>query len=321
LRKKIYFRADGNTDIGFGHVIRCLALADMLKDHFECIFATRFVNKYIIEEIEKSCSSYIKLKEGHNEHFDEFLACVFKEDIVVLDNYFFTTDYQKQIKSIECKLICIDDMHDKHYVADIVINHGPGLTEDQFSAEHYTKLCLGLDYALLRKPFLNIVQRKRTGVKKCLVCIGGADKHNITSKILNLLEENVNIDTVDVIIGSSFLFKTELENHIDYSEKEVNLYSGLSSNEMLDRMQSADFGIFPASSISLEAISVGLPFMVGYYVENQEELYNNLTKVYNVFGLDNLLNIDGLLIDNFDISHKFSTINSSMNLKKVFKKL
>ena len=90
---------------------------------------------------------------------------------------------------------------------------------------------------------------------------------------------------------------------------------------MLDRMQSADFGIFPASSISLEAISVGLPFMVGYYVENQEELYNNLTKVYNVFGLDNLLDIDRLLIDDFHISHKFSTINSSMNLKKVFKKL
>ena len=65
----------------------------MLKDQFECIFATRFVNKYIIEEIEKSCSSYIKLKEGHNEHFDEFLTFINKEDIVVLDNYFFTTYY------------------------------------------------------------------------------------------------------------------------------------------------------------------------------------------------------------------------------------
>jgi spore coat polysaccharide biosynthesis predicted glycosyltransferase SpsG len=86
-------------------------------------------------------------------------------------------------------------------------------------------------------------------------------------------------------------------------------------------MQSADFGIFPASSISLEAISVGLPFMVGYYAENQEELYTNLTKVYNVFGLDNLLDIDRLLIDDFDIKSKFNTINSIMNLKKAFNKL
>ena len=319
--RKVYFRADGSTDIGFGHVVRCLALADMLKDQFECIFATRFLNNYIIEEIEKSCFSYIKLKEGHNEHFDQFLTFINKEDIVVIDNYFFTTDYQKQIKNIECKLICIDDTHDKHFVADLVINHGPGLTENQFSVELYTKLCLGLDYALLRKPFLNVVQHKRTEIKKCIVCIGGADKYNITSKILNLLEGNINIETVDVIIGSSFLFKIELENSINCSKKEVKLYSGLSSDEMLDRMQSADFGIFPASSISLEAISVGLPFMVGYYVENQVELYNNLTKVYNVFGLDNLLDIDQLLMDDFDISHKFSTIDSSVNLKKVFKEL
>ena len=131
LRSKIYFRADGNADIGLGHVIRCLALADMLKEEFECVFATRFVNKYINEEIQKTCSSYIKLKEKHGEHYEEFLSFIEKEDIVVLDNYFFTTDYQKKIKNIGCKLVCIDDMHDKHYVADAVINHGPSLRENQ----------------------------------------------------------------------------------------------------------------------------------------------------------------------------------------------
>ncbi len=321
MKRKIYFRADGNNQIGLGHVTRSLALADMLKDIFECIFVTRFLSEYIIEEVQKSCSSFIKIKEENNDHFDEFLTYINKKDIVVLDNYFFTTNYQKKIKSIGCKLVCIDDMHDKHYVSDVVINHGPGLTEAQFSVENYTNLCLGLDYALLRKPFLNVVQRKRTELKKCLVCIGGADKYNITSKILKLLDENLNIETIDIIVGSGFLFKTELENLIDCSKKQVKLYSGLSSNDMLDRMESADFGIFPASSISFEAISAGLPFMVGYYVENQVELYNNLTKVYNVFGLDNLLYIDKLLIDNFDFRHNFNTINSSLNFQKVFNKL
>ena len=167
MKKKIYFRTDGNNHIGLGHVIRCLALADMLKEEFECVFATRFVNKYIIEEIEKSCLSYIKLKEDHNKHFEDFLTYINKEDIVVLDNYFFTTEYQIIIKNVGCKLVCIDDMHDKHYVADAVINHGPSLRENQFSVESYTKLCLGLDYALLRKPFLNVIPRKRTEQKRC----------------------------------------------------------------------------------------------------------------------------------------------------------
>ena len=100
LKRKIYFRSDGNVNIGLGHVFRCLALTEILNDYFECIFVTRFVNDYIIEEIEKSCSDYIKLSEKNQVHFDEFISFVEKEDIIVLDNYFFTTKYQKQIKDI-----------------------------------------------------------------------------------------------------------------------------------------------------------------------------------------------------------------------------
>jgi UDP-2,4-diacetamido-2,4,6-trideoxy-beta-L-altropyranose hydrolase len=318
LKKKIYFRADGNNHIGLGHVIRCLALADMLKDQFKCIFATCFLSEYIIEEIEKSCSSYIKLKEKYGEHHEEFLTYIEKGDIVVLDNYFFTTDYQKQIRNIGCKLVCIDDMHDKHYVADAVINYAPGVKENQFSVENYTKLCLGLNYALLRKPFLNVIPRKRTEQKRCLICMGGADKYNITTNLVCLLEDIESVEVVDVIIGPSFLFKEELENSINKSKNKVNIFSSLSSEDMVERMQIADFGILPASSISIEAIAVGMPFMVGYSVANQREYYYNLTKGYSVFGIGNLLNLDSLLIDSLNNKNGFELKVSTLNLNRLF---
>ena len=41
-KKKVYFRADANSQIGWGHIVRCMALADMLIEDknsiFECIF-------------------------------------------------------------------------------------------------------------------------------------------------------------------------------------------------------------------------------------------------------------------------------------------
>ena len=77
---------------------------------------------------------------------------------MVLDNYFFTTDYQRAIKHKGCRLVCVDDMHDKHYVADVVINHGqtnPAL----FDVEFYTRLCLGFDWALLRLSLIHIYYR------------------------------------------------------------------------------------------------------------------------------------------------------------------
>lgn len=100
--------------------------------------------------MEKVCQ-FVSLDE--ESHFDDFLTYLTGKEIVVLDNYFFTTDYQRAIKGKGCKLVCVDDMHDKHYVADVVINHA--LTDTSlFEVEPYTKLAIGNNWALLRKPFL-----------------------------------------------------------------------------------------------------------------------------------------------------------------------
>src|SRR5205823_4199042 len=98
-------------------------------------------------------------------------------DIVVLDGYNFNTEYQQAIKNKGCKLVVIDDLHAWHQVADVVINHAEGITSPDYSAESYTQFCLGLDYVLLRKPFLQPKTsiRKITSVKKVFISMGAAD--------------------------------------------------------------------------------------------------------------------------------------------------
>ena len=46
MKKRILFRADANVQIGYGHFVRTLALADMLKDDFECVFYTQEPTEY-----------------------------------------------------------------------------------------------------------------------------------------------------------------------------------------------------------------------------------------------------------------------------------
>ena len=60
--KKIYFRADASATIGYGHFIRTLALADMLKDDFDCTFFTCHPTSYQVSEMEKVCP-FIPLQE------------------------------------------------------------------------------------------------------------------------------------------------------------------------------------------------------------------------------------------------------------------
>ena len=151
MKQRIYFRADAGREIGYGHFIRTLALADMLKDDFDCVFVTQSPTVYQKTEVAKVCE--LTEVPATEEKFSLFLDMLDGDEIVVLDNYFYDTDYQRAVKAKGCKLVCIDDMHDKHYVADVVINHA--LSESiLFSKEVYTHLCLGPSWALLRKPFL-----------------------------------------------------------------------------------------------------------------------------------------------------------------------
>ena len=62
-KPKVYVRADGGSQMGIGHIIRSLALVDMLAAHFECIFISRPVNNQLKEKIEQFCPKHIVLDD------------------------------------------------------------------------------------------------------------------------------------------------------------------------------------------------------------------------------------------------------------------
>jgi len=295
-KRTIIFRADGGPSIGMGHFTRTLALAEMLNEHFYCIFATREPTEYQIAEIEKTCHGRIFLPED-DFHFEIFLQYLKGDEIVVLDNYFFTTEYQKAIKAKGCKLVCIDDMHDKHYVADVVINHTP-LNKSLFSTAVYTKLLGGFDYALLRSKFFQEKPNREIPQKlnKVFLCIGGADFNNLTSKILDDLIKINQIEVIKIIVGNAYQsYKSLVEKVKDNSKKkQIDFFKNLNADQFIKQMKNSDFAIVPCSTVLLEAISQKLPILTGYYIDNQKEIANYLKNKYKniiVLGDLNTINI------------------------------
>ena len=273
IKPKVFIRADGNAEIGLGHVIRSLALAEMLKEDFDCVFATRFLTDYIHTEAMKVCNDVVKLPETDG-HFDAFLSCLSGEEVVVLDNYFFTTDYQRAIKSKGCKLVCIDDMQDKHYVADIVINHAEGLTEKAFSTELYTKCLTGTKYALLRKPFLDLAKQPKKFMRasRAFVCFGGSDYNNITLRAVERLLSFEFVNRVFAVTGNAYLYKDELKQLSEKNQERLVSFSNIDAAQTAKIMSNSDFAIVPCSSILWECMAAKLPVITGYYVENQKQI-------------------------------------------------
>lgn len=280
--RKIYFRADASAAIGYGHFTRTLALADILKEDFDCTFFTCNPTPYQVSEMEKVCP-FIILQE--DTHYDEFLSHLHGDEIVVLDNYFFTTDYQRGIKQKGCCLVCIDDMHNKHYVADVVINHGQTKTE-LFDVEPYTKLCLGFDWALLRKPFLETAKNKRNPsdrIEKVAICFGGSDINDITGYFVYQVLQLSEVTSVTAVVGDAYI-----PHSLQMKDNRLVYRSRLSAQEMADLFCDSDLVICSASSVCIEALACGAKVVAGWYVDNQADFYKLLISNHLAIGLGNV---------------------------------
>ncbi|MCR5550238.1 MAG: UDP-2,4-diacetamido-2,4,6-trideoxy-beta-L-altropyranose hydrolase [Bacteroidales bacterium] len=317
-KQKILFRADAGPEIGYGHFIRSLALADMLKEDFDCVFYTQAPTDYQRKEAASICP-LVELP-ADDTRFELFLNELTGKEIVVLDNYFYTTDYQKRIKETGCKLVCIDDMHDKHYVADVVVNHG-NVQPEKFSIEPYTQLCLGLDFALLRRPFLEAAQRKfhnktNPTIKRIAICFGGSDPMHLTEKALTALLPNNTIQHIDVIVGKYFSSASH------FTDSRIHFHQSISAQTVADIFSNCDVAIVSASSVCVEALACGTTVAAGWYVDNQREGYLDLITKGWIIGMGQLCETDfSLALQKNTLESDFSLSNIRDNFIKAFKSL
>ncbi len=280
LLRKIYFRADASSTIGYGHFIRTLALADMLKDDFDCTFFTCHPTPYQMSEMENVCP-HVALQE--ETHYDDFLSHLRGDEIVVLDNYFFDTYYQCAIKQKGCCLVCIDDMHDKHYVADVVINHGVS-DAALFDTERYTRLCLGFDWVLLRKPFMKAINKPTYKNNNLIVFgFGASDPLRLSIAVADIIEHlSIKINAIG-IIGDG------VKKFIDFNKyRNVKFVSNLTAEEMASLFYEAKYAILPASGMCLEAIACRCKLIVGYFVDNQKYFSDYLAQKGFTYNLGNM---------------------------------
>ncbi|MDE6049891.1 MAG: pseudaminic acid biosynthesis protein PseG [Paramuribaculum sp.] len=301
MKRKIIFRADASKSTGYGHFIRSLALAEYLRDDFDCHFFSYNQNEqkegtndnggitdYQLNEILKRKITPGTIQAGSVDEFNKkFLEQLTTDDIVVLDNYYYSTEYQQAVKNRAYRLVCIDDVHNRHMVCDLLMTSCP-LTREDFSTESYTRFVGGIEWAFLRSPFLMPVKERlnRKEIHRIIIAMGGADAFNLTDKMIGIVSKVFSEAVIDVICGETVIIR-------DYDRRNVNIHRMISAQEIANLMDNADIGIFPASTIVIEALSRELPPITGYYVDNQTELYNFGVANGYFTGIGNLLDDAG----------------------------
>src|SRR3989442_1358618 len=137
--------------------------------------------------------------------------------------------------------------------ADVVVNQNISAKESLYtSREKYTRLCLGLDYVLLRREFKVWRDWKREiapVAKKILVTMGGSDPENVTSAVLRAMRL-VDIDGVEfiVVVGPGNPNGEMLEQEAAGSNGLTRLCRNVTNIPEL--LSWADFAVSPPASSS-----------------------------------------------------------------------
>ena len=290
MKKRIIFRADGGPKMGLGHVYRCLAIAEVLNQAFNCQFVTRQPLAKVMDRITHACTtSHILPDSLALEEEASYLArTLCPEDIVVLDGYHFETAYQERVKSSGAYLVCIDDIFAYHFIADVVINTAGGVRESFYTAAPHTRFFLGPRYALLHPAFNRQTKRDQTLAKaqQTFICLGGADPNNDTLQVLKKCENLPSVQECHLVTGAAYQYLSELKSFLKDTRLKVKHHRHLSPEAMAQLMGQCARAICTPSSISYEYLSIGGELYLHPIADNQAHIFDYLIKNKMAFRFD-----------------------------------
>ena len=271
MRPTVYIRVEASAVIGLGHLVRCIALAQMIAEAFKVVFCCKALPESFIAELSALDFQLVRIREEQ-----DFLSRLDASCIVVLDHYDFDDAYQGAIKSKGAKLVCLDDINDKTFLADVILNQAPLADASSYRAALHTQYAFGLDYVLLRPVFLEAAKMKQQvrSTLDVVVCFGGADPKNITQDVVQVLQQDQRFRRVDVIVGAAYGFLQDIMAAVE-GDNRFTVHHALGEVRMCALLSEAGLAIVPASGVLQEALATGCSVISGLYVENQVLNYNS----------------------------------------------
>lgn len=268
----IAFRADGSEQIGMGHIMRCLALAEQLQKYSAKIYFYTRNNKQVIEKVqEKGFQAVIIGNNLLSQEVKEVNVNIKKNKInaLITDSYDINEAYLDEIKKNVLVLVTVDDLNQMAFPSDLVINGNIYAGDLEYRSKYgNTRFLLGPRYVLMRKEFLDVPKRKiRRKVENILVTVGGSDVLNLTPQILKTLDIIDKKLGITVVIGPNFSNVPEIRATAFQMEQEVILVED--ANNIKDLMLACDMAVTAGGTTLYELAVTGTPAVVVLQAENQ----------------------------------------------------
>ncbi len=298
----ITFRADASLQIGTGHVMRCLTLADALHEHgAQCNFICRkhpgnldeYIRSkgYVVHSLPifqsqipdasatLAHAAWLGARQAEDAQICAAILQEQKPDWLVVDHYALDAQWESVLRPSVGRIMVIDDLADRLHDCDLLLDQNLGRTDQQYAGKvpTHVKCMLGPRFGLLRPEFTqwrsgSLSKRSSARLESLLITLGGVDQHNATYQVLQALEQcRLPPGTaITVVMGATAPW---LKQVLDFA-KTMHWPTTVLTNitNMAEHMASADLAIGAAGSTSWERCALGVPTITAVLADNQDSI-------------------------------------------------
>ena len=271
MKSTILFRCDGSHEIGFGHIVRCIALADELRDKHGSgvVFAVLYDNKAM--EMILNHGYKVETANPREDQFDygDWFNCIVKKNhpcALILD---IRDDLPPNIVSNLRKkgilVVTIDDPTDRRLLADLAF-YPPVPQVEKMDWHGFTgQRFIGWEWVILRREFShndeNLYKRikatKKTKIHNILVTMGGSDPKGMTLKTMEALKVIDGQFEVAIILGPGFAHRDSLNEILGNFPHIYRICENVLN--IGDIMAEADLAVASFGVTAYELAAMGVP--------------------------------------------------------------
>jgi len=272
------FRVDASTDMGTGHVVRCLTLADALSEAgWRCAFACRPGTVEAVPSL-TSADHFLLELDGAEAAEPQILARRWPHgvELLVVDHYGLDAAFTRACRPWARRILVVDDLAERRHDCEILLDQTLGRSEGDYRhlVPGSCRLLLGPQYALLRPQFAaarrEALARRAAAkpVRRILVSFGGTDPSDATSLALRALAESRLDVEVDVVLGRAAAHLAAVSALAARLPQRTAVHVGVA--DMAALMRDGDLAIAAAGTSAWERCCLGLASIVIPVAGNQQ---------------------------------------------------
>lgn len=312
---RVVFRTDASLEIGTGHVMRCLTLAEALRERgASCRFVCRSHPGNLIELIRQRGFAVHALPFDPSSKAGEtgpahaaWLGADWQTDAeqtkagvsetaidwLIVDHYALDARWENALAEHCGQVMVIDDLADRPHACKLLLDQTFGRDAKDYRPlvpEDCTLLC-GSSYALLRPEFAalrpySLQRRLQPQLKHLLITLGGIDKDNVTEHVLHALRAcPLPADCkITVVMGATAPWLSAVQQQAQIMPWPTTVRVGV--NNMAQLMADSDLAIGAGGATSWERCCLGLPSILAVLAANQTTIASALTNAGAVVQLE-----------------------------------